>query len=416
MGVLVLGSTEPAARIASRTVETFTGNVGAPEIPSGRNLAPRDAAFVNGVAAHALDFDDNTMDGHASAVFVPTIFAEGWARGVSGREALEAYIVGYEIWALLKSLESGQLHTRGFHPTAIWGTVSAASACARLAKLDEERTVNAIAIAASLAAGLVSNFGTMTKPLHAGRAAQSAILAVNLAEEGLSASDDALEHAAGFMRAHSPSGAPDLAPRDHELGRLWRMPRTGVDIKRYPICYATHRSVDAMLSLVETHDLRPGDVGEIRVRIGSTQRRILRNSRPKTGLEAKFSIEFAVACALVARRVGLSELTDEFVSSAEVQAVIEKVVVTTTDELIPGHALAPYDTVAVVAGGRLLEAEPVAEALGGWGRRLTDGELRDKFLDCTGRVMTLDASNALAAAMFGFDSVRDLRSLPVIQR
>ena len=414
VGVMIAGSLEPPAIIAAKMVETSTGNTGAPQIPSGRNLAPQDAAFVNGVAAHALDYDDVAMDGHTSTVLAPAILAEGWSRGVSGRDALHAYVIGYEIWALMKALEPGQLHDRGFHPTAAWGTVAAAAACAHLAKLDADETANAIAIGASLAGGLVANFGTMTKPLHAGRAAQAGVLAARLAEEGFTASPDALEHAAGFMRAHSPSGEPDLNAKDHALGSVWRTPDTGVDVKRYPLCYSTHRSIDAMLDLVEEHDLRPDDVEKIHVRIGSTQARMLRNARPKTGLEAKFSIEFAMASALVARRVGLSELTDEFVRRPEVMAAIEKVSCTTTDELIPGTPFAPHDVVTVVAKGRTIEAEPVSAAKGSWTRRMSDTELREKFADCATRAMSADAAVALADALLDLEHIGNLRELRLV--
>ena len=305
VGVMIAGSTEPATRIVASMVAASTSNDGAPEIPSGRNLAPADAAFVNGVAAHALDYDDVGMDGHPSAALTPAILAEGWALGASGEEALAAYVAGYEVWALLQELEPGALHERGFHPTAIWGTLSAAAACARLNRLTVEETNHAIAIAASLAAGLVGNFGTMTKPLHAGRTAQAGVLAARLAKGGFTAAPDVLEHATGFMRAHSASGNPAVTRGDWKLGSDWRLEKHGINIKRYPICYATHRSIDAMIDLVEEHDVVPDSVSEINVRIGETQRLMLRNRDPKTGLEAKFSIEFAMASALVRAPRGL---------------------------------------------------------------------------------------------------------------
>src|SRR5207302_209363 len=173
---------EPAVQLTAALVPTSLANDGAPEIPSGRNLSAGDAALVNGVAAHVLDYDDVAMDGHMSAVLTPAILAEGFALGSSGKEALAAYIAGYEIWALLKELEPGPLHERGFHPTAIWGTLSTAAACARLNRLGPTETSNAIAIAASLASGLVANFGTMTKSLHVGRSAQAGVLAARLAK------------------------------------------------------------------------------------------------------------------------------------------------------------------------------------------------------------------------------------------
>ena len=161
VGVMIAGAGEPVVRLVTTTIATSTQNEGAPEIPSGRNLAATDAALVNGVAAHALDYDDVGMDGHPSAVLTPAILAEGWSLDVSGSDAIAAYVAGYEVWALLQEIEPGHLHERGFHPTAIWGAFAAAAACARLNRLTVEQTRNAIAIVASLAAGVVANFGTM---------------------------------------------------------------------------------------------------------------------------------------------------------------------------------------------------------------------------------------------------------------
>src|SRR5882724_12817776 len=231
VGTMIAGSDEEAVQIVARMVATSTTNDGAPEIPGGRNLSVSDAALVNGVAAHVLDYDDVGIDGHPSAALTPAILAEGWTLGTSGEEAVAAYVAGYEVWALLQELEPGALHERGFHPTAIWGTLSAAAACARLNKLNPEETTNAIAIAASLAAGTVANFGTMTKSLHAGRTAQSGVLAARLAKSGFTASPDALEHRAGFMQAHTHAGNPAVTRGDWGLGSEWRLPKMGINIK-----------------------------------------------------------------------------------------------------------------------------------------------------------------------------------------
>ena len=325
VGVMIAGASEEPVAIVSAMVPTSRENDAAPAIPSGRLLSAPDAALVNGTAAHVLDYDDVALAGHPSAVLTPAILAEGWTLDVSGEDALAAYVAGYELWAQLDDLEPGHLHERGFHPTAVMGTLAVAAACARLHRLDTDRTQHAIAIAASLASGLVANFGTMTKSLHAGRSAQSGILAARLAAQGFTGAPDALEHRTGFLRSHSPSGTPSLDGEGFDLGRNWRSVDLGVNVKRYPTCYATHRSIDAMLGLVERHDLKAEDVREIRVHTGTTQKLMLRNAAPQTGLEAKFSMEFAMASALVARRVGLAELTDGFVLRPDVQDAFGKV-------------------------------------------------------------------------------------------
>src|SRR5262249_30162754 len=137
-GTMLAGADEEAVQLVARIVPTSTTNDGAPEIPSGRNLSAGDAALVNGVAAHVLDYDDVGIDGHPSAALTPAILAEGWALGSSGEEAIAAYVAGYEVWALLQELEPGALHERGFHPTAIWGTLAAAPPRARLHRAHAE--------------------------------------------------------------------------------------------------------------------------------------------------------------------------------------------------------------------------------------------------------------------------------------
>jgi 2-methylcitrate dehydratase PrpD len=417
VGTMIAGSDEEAVQIVSRMVATSTTNDGAPEIPSGRNLAAPDAALVNGVAAHVLDYDDVGMDGHPSAALTPAILAEGWTRGASGEEAVAAYVAGYEVWALLQELEPGALHERGFHPTAIWGTLSAAAACARLNHLDAEQTTNAIAIAASLAAGTVANFGTMTKSLHAGRTAQSGVLAARLAKEGFTASHDVLEHKAGFMNAHTHAGNPAVTRGNWGLGQNWRLERMGINIKRYPMCYATHRSIDAMLDLAEQHNLKPDAIDEIHVRIGDAQDFMLRNRSPKTALEAKFSIEFAMASALIARRVGLKELDDGFVRRDDIIDVMRKVKRSTTDErLADMPPFSPDDRLSItLKSGEQLVHEPVVRPKGHWQKPLSENELREKFLDCTESRLGRAQAETLFERLNNLEDVTSLRELPLVR-
>lgn len=413
VGVMIAGAAEQPVRIVSAMVATSTQNDGAPEVPSGRNLAAPDAALVNGVAAHVLDYDDVALAGHPSTVLVPAILAEGWSLDSSGADALAAYAAGYEVWAQVIALEPGHLHERGFHPTAVMGALATAAACARLRDLDPTKTAHAIAIAASLASGLVANFGTMTKSLHAGRTAQSGVLAARLADQGFTASLDVLEHQTGFLRAHSPSGMPDIENGTIDIGRNWRLADLGINVKRYPTCYATHRSIDAMIGLVNAHKLKPDDVKEIRVHTGVTQRLMLRNTNPQTGLEAKFSMEFAMTAALIAGRVGLSELTDEFVSRPDVGATFAKVRCTTTDEIMPGdQPFAPADRVSVVlTSGEVLEHAPVVHAKGSWQRPLSRDELQDKFMDCATRVFKQAQAAALFEQLWNIENLASIRSL-----
>lgn len=412
VAVMIAGSDEDAPRLVRELVSPASGPDTAPLIPTGEMLAPADAALVNGVAAHALDYDDVGIDGHPSTVLAPAILAEGHALGVSGARALAAYAAGYELWALMDSLEPGKLHDRGFHPTAVQGTVATAAACAVLHGLDADRAANAIAIGASLGSGLVANFGTMTKPLHAGRAAQSGILAARLAARGFTASPDALEHRTGYLRAHSPSGTPDLEERDHRLGQTWRMVQLGLNIKRYPLCYSTHRAIDAMLDIVEAHDLKPADVRAIRVGAGVPELLMLRNHEPRTGLEAKFSMEFAMASALVARRVGIAELSDAFVRRADVIEAMRKVACTAIHDGIAGMPDSPPDTVEVeLVSGEVLPHDPVQFARGSWQNPLGRDGLRAKFLDCVAGRLPADRAERLFERLVGIRRLDNLRHL-----
>ena len=384
-GVLIAGARDPEIALVDRELGYAGGATLASLIPSGVRRTPETAALINGVAAHVLDYDDVSLDGHPSAVLVPSILAQGEVSGSSGAEMLTAYIAGYEVWAELLVREGVPLHRKGWHPTAVLGPIAAAAACAKLRGLDAERSATAMAIAASMASGLVANFGTMTKSFQVGRAAQSGLIAARLAQAGLTASLDALEHQAGLLVALSPDGKPDRERPFVAARKQWYIVDHGLSIKRYPICYATHRSIDAALDLVERYDLTPGKVERIHVSTGKTQMLMLRNSAPQTGLEAKFSMQFAMAAALVARHVGLRELTDDFVCRAEVQAVLPRVSLEGTAAVKEGSNFAPFDAVEITTtGGETLKSGPVEYAKGSHQRPLSRDELWTKFAECLG--------------------------------
>ena len=384
-GVLVAGARDPEIALVDRELGQRSGDPLVSLIPSGGRRTVETAALVNGVAAHVLDYDDVSLDGHPSAVLVPAILAQGEASGSSGAEMLAAYIAGFEVWGELIARQPVPLHRKGWHPTAVLGTVAAAAACAKLRGLDAKGVATGMAIAASMSSGLVANFGSMTKSFQVGRAAQSGVIAARLAQAGFTASLDALEHPAGLLTALSVNGDPARDRAFEAAHREWYIVGHGLNIKRYPICYATHRSIDAALDLVQRHDLSPGRVERIRVSTGKTQMLMLRNSAPQTGLEAKFSMQFAMAAALVARTVGLRELTDDFVRRPDVQAIFPRVVLEGTEATKPGSNFAPFDAVAITTtGGETLESEPVEFAKGSAERPLSRDELWNKFADCLG--------------------------------
>lgn len=374
IGVLFAGRVEPVVQLLSNSIST--GREASVLFGRGR-ASSADAALINAAAAHALDYDDTGLDGHPSVVLVPTIFAEGERFGAPGKELIAAYVAGYETWAELVGRDPDKHHGKGWHPTAVFGTLGAAAAAARLSRLDRAKTANALGIAASMAAGLVANFGSMTKPFQVGRAAQSGILAARLAAAGMSASADALEHRSGFLAAVSPKGRFD-AERAIEP---WHIVRFGVNIKRYPVCYALHRAIDTALAL----NINPDQVQSMELRLGKFQAGMLRHSAPQNAPDAKFSAEFAMAAALLTRHVGLAELRDDFVRSERVQALMRKVRVTTTDEADPDEPLfAPFDVLSVeLSDGSKLSNVSKRYAKGHARDPLSLEELRAKFDDCT---------------------------------
>jgi 2-methylcitrate dehydratase PrpD len=406
VATMIAGSAEPAVQILRKTLAN--GRPGEATLYfSGERCPAPEAAWINGTAAHALDYDDVALRGHPSAVLVPAILAEAEALNASGRDMITAYGAGYETWAELAERESGHHHRKGWHPTGIFGAIGAAAACASLRRLDAERSTHAIALGASQSSGLMANFGTMTKPFHAGRAAHAGIMSARLAEAGFTASADALEHPQGFLSAVSPEGKVDRERAPRALGRDWRLVSAALSIKKFPACYCTHRSIDAMLDLRSRQPIDPSKIDRMTVSLSDTHATILRNHAPQTGLSAKFSIEFAMAAAVIAGRVGLGELTDAFVRRSDVQQLMGKVAVETNQNYDPDSPGASvYDQARIhLADGTVLDTSQVKRARGHATAPLAPAELFEKFRGC------LDAGGARVEAQRLFDQLQRLAEL-----
>lgn len=341
------------------------------------------AALLNATSAHSLDYDDTSGESHPSAVLFPAILAAG-EPFASGKDVLTAYVAGYEIWCELVSRDRDKHHKKGFHPSGIFGSIGAAAACANLLRLDAEQASTALAIAASMSAGLVANFGTMTKPYQLGRAAQSGVLAAQMAARGMTAGMDALEHRGGFLSAFSPTGQVDreTAPR---FGEAWRILTEGLNIKLYPVCYAAHRLINSALAIDGLADGRIDAIRSIRLYLGKTQSQILRYRMPTDGLEAKFSAEFAVAAAIIAGNVGLRELDDTYVRRADVMKLTRCTQRIEIDEVDPDQALfSPADWVEIEYDtGEVRTGPPVRFPLGHARNPVSDAKLWAKFEECT---------------------------------
>jgi 2-methylcitrate dehydratase PrpD len=290
--------------------------------------------------------------------------------------------------------------------------VGACAAAAYLHRLPLAQTQHALALSASMAGGLVANFGTMTKPLHAGRAAACGLEAVQFAKLGLTAAPDAFEHHAGYLAALSPHGQADRTSPCTQLGKTLRILDYGLSIKKYPTCYATHRVIDGVLDLRREHGVNPDRVKAIRARIGVAQASMLRNHAPVTGLEAKFSLEFAVASALVHGRVGLGELTDAVVNQAPIRALMQRLDISTEDSRCTVEPIfAMNDRVEVeLDDGRVLDTGEIRFARGNAKLVLSEQDMQTKFMDCTQHQTQID-SQALWQHLTHLELVKSTREL-----
>jgi 2-methylcitrate dehydratase PrpD len=394
----IAGLDEPVVRIVLDSLPTRARTGESTLMPDVTRASAPDAALVNAVACHVLDYDDLALLGHPSVVMVPAILAEGEVVGATGRDAICAYLAGYEVWSDLIGRDSDLHHTKGWHPTGVFGTLAAAAAGAKLQRLDAARASHAMGLAAAMAAGLTANFGSMAKAYQAGRAAQNGLLAARLAAAGMTAAPDVLEQTPGLLQALSPQGKVDME-RAPTLGHDWTILHYSLNLKRYPVVYYCQRALDALFTLLAEHPLRPEQIHRIRALVSPTEALILKQHRPQTALEAKFSMEFALAAAIVAGRVSQRELTDEFVQRPDVQALLPFVQLDITDEVDPELPIRSRFTQITVelTDGTLLESPRVFQARGSAQIPLTHEELWEKFRDCTRARLNETEAQALFA-------------------
>jgi len=365
------------------------------------------AALVNGTAAHALDYDDVTYEvrGHPSAVLVPTALAVAEEQGSSGRAALLGYLAGYHAMCVLgAALDLPRHYSKGWHATATLGVVGAAATAAQLYGLDAGRTAHALAIAGSTASGSRRNFGTMTKPLHAGLAASRGVTAARLARAGFTADPTMLEAPLGYLDLYGDGAEPTATAEVPDLGHH------RLSVKRYPACYNTHRAIDAVL------DGPPVDldaVESIRVTVEPSGLGPLIHARPRTGLEARFSLEYTVAAALADREASLATFTDEQCNRPAVQALLRRieVVESPTPPVGPLEWALGYACVEILLRDGTVHARRADQPRGYGQNPLSDAELHAKFTDCA-QFGTGHEQDDLLRALDSLRSVDDLRHLP----
>ncbi|MCI2417879.1 MmgE/PrpD family protein [Saccharopolyspora sp. K220] len=326
VGVAIAGHADGGFQTLLATMRPELPTGPATILPTGERTSAAMAALLNGGAGHALDFDDvaDQIYGHPSVVLVPTILAVAEEVGATGRDALAAYALGFDVCcAIAATMEVRAHYQRGWHSTATIGVLGATAAAARLLGLDTTRTRHALGIAASTASGSRQNFGTMTKPLHPGLAARDAVLAANLARNGFTADPAQLEGPLGYLAMYADSADPSAVAR--ALGNPWELARIGLNVKKYPCCYNTHRTADAILDLVRDNPMRPEDIAEIRLTLEPGGFDPLIHRRPRTGLEGKFSPEYVLAAAVLDGKIALASFQDEAVLRPAAQQLLRRV-------------------------------------------------------------------------------------------
>ena len=389
VGVMLAGSADRCSGIVQEQIAAQGGHGEAAILGRSGFRAPAAlAARANGTAGHAPDFDDTQLSNAPDRIFGllthPTVapLAAGLAMAeredASGARLLEAFLVGFEVECKISEAIHPRHYQEGFHSTATVGALGATATAAKLAGLDRDQLEMALGIAASLASGIRLGFGTMTKPLHAGRAAENGILAVDLAARGFTSGRDALEAPWGFFRVFGGGFDPERL----NLGDPYTLLDPGVSVKLFPCGSLSHPSLAALLDLIRARDLAPGDIERITFRAGRNILNPLRYLDPQNALEAKFSVPFLLASAVLRRRVGIPEFNDDFVRSPEVVGMMRRVVV----EFDPEIDARGYDRMRSAMDVRLRDgSELTIEAdvyPGGPERPLTREELRQKFRDC----------------------------------
>ena len=302
-------------------------------IGSALKTSPRFAAFANGVSIHADDFDDTQLSAakdrvygllvHPTVPVLPSAFALGERRRVSGKELMLAYHLGVEVECKIAEAISPRHYQDGFHSTGTCGPFGSAAACARLLGFDRSKMLNSFGLAASQSGGLRENFGTMTKPFQAGHASESGLASVELVALGWTAAEQILEAERGFFRAFG--GSYDPGAIMNRLGKPWTFSSPGISLKPFPSGSLTHPAMTEVTRLIESNNIEAAQVESVDVGANHNMTATLLHHRPKTGLEAKFSMEFCIAILLLERKAGLNEFSDRIVQRPDVQQMIRRI-------------------------------------------------------------------------------------------
>ncbi len=421
IAVLIPGMVEPVTRHVLATVRGW--GAGPATVPGeDGGLAAPWAALVNGTAAHALDFDDNfdPAKAHATAVLVPAILALAEQEGASGRACLDAYIAGLQILGRVGQGVNPPHRNRGWHATATVGAIGAAAAAARLLRLPAAEAGYALSLATSMAAGFMSQFGTMAKPLHAGLAAKSGVLAASLARSGVDAGLDTFDGPTGMNRlmvgpdyeqlrdglTHIEHGQ-NLRFETAKPGEPLLILANGFRVKRFPNCGSAHRAMDAVLELRERHGFTAADVAAIDVHAPKTHLNNLMYTDPQDALQAKFSLEYGVAVVLQSGNCTLADFTDVMVQRPDVRALFARIHRHPVDK---AEGELPTRVVVTLTDGQRLETA-VSMPVGSLAAPFTIEQYWRKFHGCLQGIVAEAAGQEIHNALADLPNLANLTPL-----
>lgn len=421
LGLALSGSVAKSGEFVRRHLDDIgAGNGTATVIGSNRKVPPRFAAFANGVGIHADDYDDTQLAvakdrvygllTHPTAPALPAALAMGETLGASGADVMLAYHLGVEVECKIAEAINPRHYQTGFHATATCGTFASASAAGRLSSLNVEQLQRALSIAGSQSAGLRENFGTMTKPFHAGRSSESGIVAVQFASYGWTATDKILEAPRGFFSA--AGGGYDPNAIHGKLGNPWTFDSPGVSIKPHPSGSLTHPGMTEMLRLIRENGIRAEDVVSVRVGTNSNMPNALIHHRPQNELQAKFSMEFCMAILLIEGRAGLNEFTDETVLRPDVQAMIEKVdfMIDERAEAAGYHLMTTYIDIKLKDGRTISGKADFGK--GSPANPMSYDEVAAKFLECAEFARwDMGKAKEVVGMVAEFEKLPDIRGL-----
>jgi 2-methylcitrate dehydratase PrpD len=409
IGVMLAGVHEEGSDVVFDYARSLAASPEATIVGTALRTTAAQAALTNGAFGHALDFDDvaGGMQGHPSVPLAPAVLALGEKLGASGRQVIAAFACGFEVECKLGRILGRTAYARGWHMTSVLGAIGAAAACANLLELDVDRTRDAIGIAASMASGSRQNFGTMTKPLHAGLAARAGVEAGLLAAAGFTADRQIIEAPLGFAALFSPG--QDAHPEDlGGPGDPWEIVTPGISVKKYPCCYMTHRALDAALSAGRGIPLAADKVDSIVVRVPEGSTSALIHHRPRTGLEAKFSMEYCVAAALLDGAIRFRTFEEDAVSRPEAQELLRRVEL----NYVPRDAAEQRAARVIIKlrDGSERFADAIVER-GSATDPLSWDELGAKYRDCAARILPAAKVEASYHLIANLDSLKQIRDL-----